>query len=54
MHLALMQKTVADYMKALLDRKDLLRFVTMRSHAGLMRLLMLISLLTANSSTVFK
>lgn len=28
LHLALMQKKVADYMKALLDRKDLLRLVT--------------------------
>lgn len=27
LHLALMQKTVADYLKALLDRKDLLRLV---------------------------
>lgn len=29
LHLALMQKKVADYMKALLDRKDLLRWVMM-------------------------
>lgn len=27
LHLALMQKKVADYMKTLLDRKDLLRLV---------------------------
>lgn len=32
LHLALMQKKVADYMKALLDRKDLLRLVTMMSY----------------------
>ncbi|PWA23721.1 hypothetical protein CCH79_00005924 [Gambusia affinis] len=30
LHLALMQKKVADYLKALLDRKDLLRFVKSR------------------------
>lgn len=29
LHLALMQKKVADYMKALLDHKDLLRSVTL-------------------------
>uniref|UniRef100_A0A3Q3H089 RUN and FYVE domain containing 1 n=1 Tax=Labrus bergylta TaxID=56723 RepID=A0A3Q3H089_9LABR len=32
LHLALMQKTVADYMKALLDRKDLLRLLSVNHH----------------------
>lgn len=35
LHLALMQKKVADYMKVLLDRKDLLRLVTMTSYVDL-------------------